>query len=36
MFYYKYNIGEVDIVNGFTDGANDGGIDFIYSDNDTL
>ena len=36
LFYYKGNIGEIDIKTGFTDGANDGGIDFIYTDNDTL
>ena len=28
-FFYDKNIGEVDIRDGFTDGANDGGIDFI-------
>lgn len=33
LFYYK---GKIDIKTGFTDGANDGGIDFIYTDNDTL
>ena len=31
-FYYNKNIGAVDVKDGFTDGANDGGIDFIYSD----
>ena len=36
LFYYKKNIGEVDIKAGFTDGANDGGIDFIYTDQNTL
>lgn len=36
LFYYKGNIGKIDIKTGFTDGANDGGIDFIYTDNDTL
>lgn len=35
-FFYKSNIGAVDIKSGFTDGSNDGGIDFIYSDNDTM
>ena len=36
LFYYKRNIGQVDIKSSFTDGANDGGIDFIYSDGDTM
>ncbi len=36
LFYYKNNIGQVDIKTGFTDGANDGGIDFVYTDGDTL
>ena len=36
LFYYKNNIGQIDIRTGFVDGKNDGGIDFIYSDNDTL
>ena len=36
LFYYKRNIGQVDIKNGFTDGSNDGGIDFIYSDGTTM
>ena len=36
LFFYKNNIGLVDIKSGFTDGANDGGIDFIYSDTDTM
>lgn len=36
MFYYKRNIGATDIRLGFVDGANDGGIDFIYSDEETL
>lgn len=31
-FYFSKNIGEVDILDGFTDGANDGGIDFVYFD----
>lgn len=31
-FYFSKNIGEVDILDGFTDGANDGGIDFVYYD----
>ena len=29
-FYYSGNIGKSDIIDGFTDGAYDGGIDFIY------
>ena len=32
LFYYKKNIGQIDIKMGFTDGSNDGGIDFVYSD----
>ncbi len=36
LFYYKTNIGKMDIKSGFTDGANDGGIDYIYSDGDTM
>ncbi len=36
LFFYKKNIGQVDIKTGFTDGANDGGIDFVYSDGETL
>lgn len=36
LFFYKNNIGEIDIKRGFVDGTNDGGIDFIYSDNETL
>ncbi len=36
LFYYKRNIGEIDIKNGFTDGPKDGGIDFIYSDDETM
>lgn len=35
-FYYKQNIGSSDIKTCFTDGANDGGIDYIYSDGDTM
>lgn len=31
-FFYSKNIGQVDIKDGFVDGANDGGIDFIYDD----
>lgn len=36
--YYMYskNIGAVDVKDGLVDGANDGGIDFIYSDADKL
>lgn len=36
MFYYKRNIGAADIKLGFVDGAKDGGIDYIYSDEETL
>ena len=31
-FFYDKNIGQCDIRDGFTDGASDGGIDFIYDD----
>jgi len=31
-FFFEKNIGQVDIRDGFVDGANDGGIDFIYDD----
>lgn len=34
--YYNRNIGEIDIVEGFVDGSNDGGIDFIFNRNDTM
>lgn len=36
LFYYKKNIGQIDIKTGFTDGPNDGGIDFVYSDPETM
>lgn len=36
LFYYKKNIGQMDIKRGFTDGTGDGGIDFIHSDGDTM
>ena len=36
LFYYKRNIGQVDVKSSFTDGPNDGGIDYIYSDGDTM
>lgn len=36
LFYYKGNIGQIDIKSGFTDGSNDGGIDFIYTDDETM
>lgn len=35
-FFYKRNIGLVDIKSCFVDGANDGGIDYIYSSDDTM
>ena len=35
-FFYGKNIGQVDIMDGFTDGAGDGGIDFIYEDGTKL
>lgn len=36
LFYHKRNIGQIDIKSNFTDGANDGGIDYIYGDVDTM
>lgn len=36
LFFFKRNIGEIDIKSGFVDGAYDGGIDFIYSDSDKM
>jgi len=36
LFLFEKNIGVSDIQNGFVDGANDGGIDFIYSDDDSI
>lgn len=36
IFFYKQNIGVMDIKTGFIDGSGDGGIDFIYSDNEVL
>ena len=36
LFFYKRNIGKLDIKSNFVDGKNDGGIDFIYSSEDTL
>lgn len=35
-FYYQKNIGDVDINDGFVDGSNDGGIDFIYTDDEKI
>ena len=35
-FFFGGNIGKVDIIDGFTDGSNDGGIDFIYTDSDNV
>ncbi len=35
-YYYKGNIGNKDIEDGFTDGSGDGGIDFIYTDNEKM
>lgn len=35
-FYYNKNIGEVDVLDGFTDGPGDGGIDFIYSNSEKI
>ncbi|MDD6712226.1 MAG: AIPR family protein [Sharpea porci] len=36
MFYYKRNIGAADIKLGFVDGSRDGGVDYIYSNEETL
>lgn len=36
FYYFNRNIGEIDIVEGFVDGANDGGIDFILNRDDTM
>lgn len=36
LFYYKKNIGTLDIKSGFVDGGYDGGIDFIYSDTEKM
>ena len=36
VFYYKGNIGAADIKTQFVDGKGDGGIDYIYTDGDTL
>ena len=36
LFFYKRNIGQVDIKTGFVDAPNDGGIDYIFSDGDSL
>lgn len=35
-FYYNKNIGEMDIIEGFVDGSNDGGIDFILNKDDRM
>lgn len=35
-YYYNRNIGEIDIIEGFVDGSNDGGIDFIFNRNDIM
>ena len=36
LFYYKNDICQSYIKEGYTDGANDGGIDFIYNDSETM
>ena len=36
LFYYKGNIGKIDIKTGFTDGTGDGSIDFIYTDDEVM
>ncbi len=35
-FYFNKNIGQVDILDGFSDGSGDGGIDFVYNDSEKL
>ena len=35
-FFYSKNIGQSNILDGFTDGAHDGGIDFIYDDGEKM
>ncbi len=35
-FFFNRNLGEMHIVEGFTDGKNDGGIDFILNKDDTM
>lgn len=35
-FFYNQNIGVQDIRESFVDGTNDGGIDYIYADNDKM
>lgn len=35
-FFFRGNIGQIDIKTGFVDGPHDGGIDFIYCDTDTM
>ncbi len=35
-FFFSRNLGEMHIVEGFTDGKNDGGIDFILNKDDTM
>ena len=36
LFYYKGNIGKIDIKTGVTDGTGDGGVDFIYTDDEVM
>ena len=36
LFYYKNNIGVMDIKAGFVDGRSDGGIDFIFANQETM
>lgn len=36
IFFFEKNIGAMDIKYGFTDGPNDGGIDYIYSNTETM
>mgnify|MGYP000081807122 CR=1 FL=1 len=35
-FYYQGNIGQNDILDGYVDGKGDGGIDYVYSDDNTM
>lgn len=36
LFFYKGNIGKIDIKTGFTDGTNDGGIDYVHTDDNVM
>ncbi len=36
ILYYNKNIGQIDITDGFVDGPNDGGIDYIFNKDDVM